>query len=130
MLWLLLPESNKNISATKEDNDNYNSNIKKDVNEESTIVLPNMQNDAVRKNLRAEAMMHGISSDRIIFADRVSKAEHILRYNELMILLMTVLLFMCVLQACSSRFVRRFFLLRSTFDRDGRSERGEYGCCF
>ena len=94
MLWLLLPESNKNISTTKEDNDNYNNNIKKDVNEESTTVLPNMQNDAVRKNLRAEAMMHGISSDRIIFADRVSKAEHILRYNELMILLMKVLLFM------------------------------------
>eukprot|EP01041_Mallomonas_annulata_P002226 gene2226-4325_t len=57
VLWLLLPHSSDRM---KENSD---------------------QNTRMMSHLRGEAAFHGVSPSRIIFADRVSKAEHIRRHR-------------------------------------------------
>jgi len=72
VLWLLSPASQEEVNRTS---------VAKDVGGDSHQELGSIQNHAVKAHLYREAEGAGISPSRIVFAERVSKRDHIERYG-------------------------------------------------
>ena len=86
VLWLLTPHSNRNYSSPNNSStgtgtaaDSVGSSAQSRGAPHESVELTNQQNELVMRHLRAEAARLGVGPDRLLFAGRVSKADHIRR---------------------------------------------------